>query len=63
MGRMSEKRKLEWSFFLNDQNRITYNEKCRRCIHPCKQSFRAEIVRCPKFHSKRSIYDYEQEGK
>ena len=26
MARMSNKRRLEWSFFLNDRGRITYNE-------------------------------------
>ncbi len=41
MARMSNKRRLEWSFFLNDRSRITYNELCRKCQHECKQSFRA----------------------
>ena len=40
MARMSNKRRLEWSFFLNDRSRITYNELCRKCQHECKQSFR-----------------------
>ena len=48
MARMSNKRRLEWSFFLNDRSRITYNELCRKCQHECKQSF------CPKYLSKRS---------
>ena len=38
MARMSNKRRLEWSFFLNDRSRITYNELCRKCQHECKQS-------------------------
>ena len=38
MARMSNKRRLEWSFFLNDRSRITYNELCRKCQHKCKQS-------------------------
>jgi len=29
MPRMSKKRRLEWSFFLNHRNRITYNDLCR----------------------------------
>ena len=41
MPRMSKKRKEEWAFFLNDRGRITYNALCRRCVHDCKQSFRA----------------------
>ena len=35
MARMSNKRRLEWSFFLNDRSRITYNELCRKCQHEC----------------------------
>ena len=53
MPRMSKKRRLEWSFFLNHRNRITYNDLCRGCAHGCKQSFRAIIVLCPRYFSKR----------
>ena len=31
MPRISKKRKQEWALFLKDQNRITYNELCRKC--------------------------------
>ena len=48
-----QKRRLEWSFFLNHRNRITYNDLCRGCTHGCKQSFRAIIVLCPRYFSKR----------
>lgn len=54
MPRMSKKRKKEWSFFLNDRGRITYNALCRRCTHQCKQSFRATVIECPRYCSKRS---------
>lgn len=54
MPRMSKKRKMEWSFFLSDRNRITYNELCRRCKHSCKQSFRVVVVECPRYLSKRA---------
>ena len=53
MTRMSKKRRLEWSFFLNHRNRITYNDLCRGCTHDCKQSFRAIVVLCPRYYSKR----------
>ena len=53
MPRMSKKRRLEWNFFLNHRNRITYNDLCRGCTHGCKQSFRAIIVLCPRYFSKR----------
>ena len=44
MPRMSNKRRFEWSFFLNHRNRITYNDLCRGCTRDCKQSFRAIII-------------------
>ena len=54
MPRMSKKRKEEWVFFLNDRGRITYNALCRKCVYNCKQSFRAAVVVCPHYRSKRS---------
>ena len=54
MPPMTKKRKEEWSFFLNERNRITHNLLCRRCMYICKQSFRAEIIECPNYYSKRS---------
>lgn len=54
MPRMSKKRKREWAFFLNDRNRITYNDLCRKCRRPCKQSFRALVIDCPLYYSKRA---------
>ena len=53
MPRMSKRDKEELSFFLNDRGRITYNELCRKCDRDCKQNFRAVIVQCPEYNSKR----------
>lgn len=53
MPRMSREKRLEWSFFLNHRNRIAYNALCRSCAHDCKQSFRAIVVLCPRYWSKR----------
>ena len=39
MPRMSKKRKLELSFFLNDRGRVAYNDLCRKCQHKCKAEF------------------------
>ncbi|MCI6781052.1 MAG: hypothetical protein MR569_03855 [Dialister sp.] len=50
----SQKWKLEWSFFLDADGRRKYNEVCRRCVRPCKQSFRVDMVACPSFLSKRT---------
>ncbi|MVB12739.1 hypothetical protein CAFE_34830 [Caprobacter fermentans] len=54
MPRMSKKRKLEWQFFLNHRNRMTYNSLCRKCVHGCKQSFRAVVMDCSRYDSKRA---------
>lgn len=54
MPRMSKRDKEELQFFINDDGRRAYNEKCRKCVHECKQSFRAEVVYCPEYKSKRA---------
>jgi len=38
----------ELEFFKNAEGEICFNAKCEECIHPCKQSFRAKIIRCKK---------------
>ena len=63
MPRMSKQRRLEWSFFLDHRNRISYNPLCRGCIHGCKQSFRACLVACPHYSSKRSKICEDMGGK
>jgi len=52
--RMTKSKKSEWSLFLNERNRICYNELCRRCVNNCKQSFRAVVISC-NYVSKRSM--------
>ncbi len=42
MPRMSKQRRLEWSFFLNHRNRITYNV-CRGCLPGLYPSLQAEF--------------------
>ena len=54
MPRMSKKRKKELAFFLNDRGRRSYNGLCRKCQHECKQSFRAVMIDCPRYLSKRA---------
>ena len=54
MPRMSKKMKKELDFFLNDRGRRAYNGLCRKCRLTCKQSFRAVVVDCPYYLSKRS---------
>lgn len=42
----------EWEFFRDESGRIAFNPKCNECAKNCKQSFRAELVRCPVFVKK-----------
>ena len=53
MPRMSNRDKEEMNFFLDEHGRIRYAERCRQCERDCKQSFRAVIVQCPEYNSKR----------
>lgn len=62
MPRMSKKRKQEWALFLNERNRITYNELCRKCSNDCKQSFRCIVVLCLKYLSKRRTKNNDENG-
>ncbi len=43
----SKKWRLEWSFFLGENDRRQHNKVCKGCVHPCKQSFRAVVLSCP----------------
>ena len=47
MPRLSKKYKQEMAFYLDERNRIRYNDLCKKCEKECKQSFRAIIVDCP----------------
>lgn len=53
MPRMPKYLKEEWAFFLDGNGRKAYNELCRKCERNCKQSFRATIICCPLYISKR----------
>jgi len=53
MPRLGVKARVEWALFIGENRRRQYNGLCRRCKLPCKQSFRAVIIECPKYRSKR----------
>ena len=56
MARLSKKLKQEWDYFINPKTgRRTYNGLCRKCRNDCKQSFRAIVVSCLLYCSKRSV--------
>ena len=44
--------KIEWAFFLGENGRRQYNRVCKRCVHGCKQSFRAKLIACLKYEGK-----------
>lgn len=39
----------EIDFMVNDAHEIQYNEVCEECRLNCKQSFRCDIIECPKY--------------
>lgn len=51
---MSKRMKQEWSFFIGPTGRRQYNDVCRSCGRACKQSYRAGLVDCAKYMSKRN---------
>ena len=53
MPRMSKYLKGEWAIFLDDTGHRKYNELCKKCERSCKQSYRSQIIYCPKYLSKR----------
>ena len=59
----SKKWRLEWSFFLGENGRRQYNKVCLGCANGCKQSFRAVLIACPRYLSKRSKNCGDKGGK
>ena len=41
----------------------SYNDLCRGCTHSCKQSFRAVIILCPRYYSKRRKKEDRDNGR
>ena len=59
--RMSKKHKEEWALFLDARGRKAYCDICHKCERECKQSFRATVVQCPKYLSKRRLKENDAE--
>jgi hypothetical protein len=53
MPRLSKEAKVEWGLFIGPSRRREYNPLCRHCRNECKQSYRAVVVACPAYRSKR----------
>ena len=49
MPKLSKKAKQEWDFFINTET----GRLCLKCKNKCKQSYKAIVVFCPKYKSKR----------
>ena len=49
MLNLTEMKKKEILFFLDSADCICYNPVCIKCIHECKQSFRATVVECRRY--------------
>ena len=54
MPRMSKKKRLDMSLFINQKGRVEINRICRACKNGCKQSHKAQIIACRNYKSKRS---------
>ena len=50
MPRLSKKLKHEMEFFIDSSTgRRKYNDTCRKCQRPCKQSYRSNIEECTRY--------------
>lgn len=56
----SKRWKTEWAFFLGKNGRRQYNRICRRCAYDCKQSFRADLIQCPKYINREAKNAHEK---
>lgn len=45
----------EWAFFRNRAGCVQFNSVCRRCRNRCKQSYRAEILSCRRYESRKQL--------
>lgn len=59
----SKKWRLKWAFFLGVNGRQQYNHICKKCVHSCKQSFRACLVACPHYSPKCSKIGEDRGGR
>lgn len=53
MAAMKQETLKDMPFFINGKGKIEYNSKCKECENKCKQSFRSEVVICPKYKGRK----------
>lgn len=41
--------KNDLEYFIGEEGKEQYNNKCLHCTHKCKQSYRATIIYCNKY--------------
>lgn len=51
----------EWAFFRNLAGRVQFNFVCRSCRNRCKQSFRAEILSCRRYESRKQPLETQKD--
>ena len=47
----------EWAFFRNRAGCVQFNSPCRSCRNRCKQSFRAEVLSCRRYESRKQLQE------
>ena len=52
----------EGEFFRNRAGRVQFNFVCRSCGNRCKQSYRAEILSCRRYESKKQPQETQKKG-
>ena len=52
----------EWMFFRNRAGRVQFNSVCRSCRNRCKQSYRAEILSCRRYESRKQQIETQENG-
>lgn len=45
---------LKWGISERRVQKLCEDSLCRKCVHGCKQRFRAVVVECPRYLSKRA---------
>ena len=61
MSKLSNKQLEELDLFIKHgvRKRICFNDTCKKCLNECKQSYKADLIYCPHFKSKRSFKNEE----
>ena len=52
----------EWAFFRNRAGRVQFNSVCRCCRNRCKQSYRAEVISCRRYESRKQQIETQENG-